>query len=68
MKHVEATGVRTYTLTPEGEGRTRLEMREEFSGPLLSLIWRTMPDLRASFEQFASGLKQRVEGGSPAAT
>jgi hypothetical protein len=55
-------GVRSYTLTPEGEGRTRFEMREEFSGPLLPLIWRSMPDMSASFRQFAEGLKQRVEG------
>ena len=54
------TGVRTYTLTPEG-GSTRFEMREEFSGPLLPLIWRTMPDMNDSFRQFASGLKQRAE-------
>ena len=57
------TGVRTYTLTPEGEGRTRFYMREEFSGPLLPLIWRTMPDMSDSFRQFASGLKQRAEAG-----
>jgi hypothetical protein len=54
-------GVRTYTLTPEGEGRTRFEMREEFTGPLLPLIWRSIPDMQPSFEQFASGLKQRAE-------
>jgi hypothetical protein len=58
------TGVRSYTLTPEGEGRTHFEMREEFTGPLLPLIWRTMPDMRASFEQFANGLKKRVEGSA----
>ena len=55
------TGVRTYTLTPEGEGRTRFDMREEFSGPLLPLIWRSMPDMNDSFRQFASGLKARAE-------
>ena len=54
-------GVRRYTLTPEGEGRTRFEMREEFTGPLLPLIWRTMPDMNDSFRQFAHGLKQRAE-------
>jgi hypothetical protein len=54
-------GVRSYTLTPEGEGRTRFEMREEFTGPLLPLIWRTMPDMNDSFRQFATGLKQRAE-------
>ena len=45
----------------EGEGRTRFELREEFSGPLLPLIWRTMPDMNDSFRQFASGLKERAE-------
>jgi hypothetical protein len=56
-------GVRTYTLTPEGEGRTRFDIREEFTGPLLPLIWRTLPDMNDSFRQFANGLKQRAEAG-----
>jgi hypothetical protein len=59
-------GVRRYTLTPEGEGRTRFTMREEFTGPLLPLIWRSMPDMNDSFRQFASGLKRRVEAGQSA--
>ena len=37
-------------------------MREQFSGPLLPLISRSMPDLQPSFDQFARGLKTRVEG------
>ena len=53
-------GERTFTLTPEGSG-TRFTMREEFSGLLLPLIWRSMPDLGPSFQQFANGLKQRAE-------
>jgi hypothetical protein len=57
-------GVRTYTLTPDGEGRTRFDMREEVTGPLLPLIWRTMPDMNDCFRQFASGLKARAEGTS----
>ncbi len=56
-------GVRTFTLTPEGTG-TRFTMREEYSGPMLPLIWRSMPDLGPSFEQFASGLKARAERAS----
>ena len=36
-------GVRTFTLTPQGDGVTKFELREEFSGPLLPLIWRSMP-------------------------
>jgi hypothetical protein len=54
-------GVRTYTLTPEGPGATRFNMREEYTGPLLPMIWRSIPDLGPSFEQFATGLKQRAE-------
>ena len=54
-------GVRTFRLASEGDGRTRFTMREEYTGPLLPLIWRTMPDLGPSFEQFALGLKTRAE-------
>jgi hypothetical protein len=53
-------GVRTFTLTPEG-ARTRLDVREEYTGPLLPLIWRSMPDLQPSFDQFTRGIKARVE-------
>ena len=55
-------GVRTFTLTPEGSA-TRFEMREEYTGPLLPMIWRSMPDLGRSFEQFARGLKAKAEQG-----
>jgi hypothetical protein len=54
-------GVRTYTLTPEGNGATRFTMREEYTGPLLPMIWRSIPDLGPSFEQFTTGLKTRAE-------
>ena len=54
------TGVRTFTLNAV-DGGTEFAMREEFSGPLLTLIWRTMPDLQPSFDQFTAGLKQRAE-------
>ena len=55
-------GVRTFALTPEDGGATRFTMREEYSGPMLPLIWRSMPDLQPSFDQFAAGLKARSEG------
>ena len=57
------TGERTFTLSDEGN-LTRFTMREEFSGPLLPLIWRSMPDLGPSFQQFADGLKQQAEAAS----
>jgi uncharacterized protein YndB with AHSA1/START domain len=57
-------GVRTYLLSPDGEdGGTSFHVREEYTGPLLGLMWRSMPDLQPSFERFARGLKQRVESG-----
>jgi hypothetical protein len=56
-------GERTFTLTPEGNGSTRLHVREEYTGPLLGLMWRSMPDLQPSFNKFVTGLKQRAESG-----
>lgn len=38
-------------------------MREEYSGPMLNMIWKKMPDLGPSFEAFATGLKARAEAG-----
>jgi hypothetical protein len=46
---------------PRGtDGATRFTVREEYKGPLLPMIWRSMPDL-GPFRQFANGLKQRAE-------
>lgn len=56
-------GHRTFTVAPEGTG-TRFTMREEYSGPLLPLIWRTMPDLGPSFVRFTNGVKARAEGSA----
>jgi uncharacterized protein YndB with AHSA1/START domain len=54
-------GVRTYTLAPEGNGATRLHMREEYSGPLMGMMSRSMPNLQPSFDTFVNGLKRRAE-------
>jgi hypothetical protein len=56
-------GVRTFTLEPSGDAATRFHVREEYTGPLSGLIWRSIPDLGPSFEKFARGLKQRAERG-----
>jgi hypothetical protein len=53
-------GVRQYSLAATMQG-TSFHMREEFSGLMLPLIWRSMPDLTASFEKFADGLKAAAE-------
>jgi hypothetical protein len=53
-------GVRTFRLTRDG-AVTRFEVREEYSGPLLGIMWRTIPDLGPSFSAFAEGLKRHAE-------
>lgn len=56
-------GVRVFTLL-ESAGMTHFRMREEFSGLLLPLIWRSMPDLQPVFDQFADGLKEKAEAAT----
>ena len=53
-------GERTFSLTPAGAG-TQFEMREEFSGLMLGLIKKSLPDMSAAFEAFCAGLKARTE-------
>jgi hypothetical protein len=54
-------GVRTFTLSPQANNATKFTMREEYTGPMLGLVWRSMPDLGPSFEKFATGLKAKAE-------
>ena len=54
-------GARTFLLEPIGGGRVRFSMREEFSGLLLPLIGKTIPDMNPVFAEFAAALKQRAE-------
>lgn len=57
-------GVRTFSLEPAGDGATRFTISEAFSGPLLALFRRGIPDLNPTFEAFAAGLKARAEQGA----
>jgi hypothetical protein len=57
-------GVRTFTLDPGTDSTTRFEMRETFSGPLLPLMRRSMPDFGPSFEKYGAGLKALAENRS----
>jgi len=52
---------RTHRLTQTKMGQTTFHTEETFSGLLLPIVGRTIPDLTASFEAFAAGLKQRAE-------
>lgn len=54
-------GVRTFTLTPQADGSVEFTLREVYSGPLLPLFARSIPDLTRTFEEFAAGLKAFAE-------
>lgn len=54
-------GERSFTLAPRGDGATEFTLREVFSGPLLGMLGRSLPDLNAAFAQFAASLKDRAE-------
>lgn len=53
-------GRRVFDLTPQGTA-TQFTMTETYTGLLLPLIWRGMPDLAPSFETFANGLTTLAE-------
>lgn len=55
-------GERSFTLDPTSRGGTEFTLREVFSGPLLPLIGRSLPDMTEPFAAFAAGLKKRAEG------
>jgi hypothetical protein len=55
-------GDRTFLLEPlPGSSKTRFSMKEEFSGLLLPIFGRTLPDLNPIFADFAAALKKRAE-------
>ena len=55
------TGERSFVLTPRGDGITEFTLREVFTGPLVGLMGRALPDLNTAFAQFAASLKDRAE-------
>jgi uncharacterized protein YndB with AHSA1/START domain len=55
-------GVRTYSLTPNQDRTvTRFLMTEEFTGILVPLIARRLPDFGPIFERYAADLKIEAE-------
>jgi hypothetical protein len=55
-------GVRTFTLTPNGDGSTEFAMEERFSGLMLPMIKGSLPDFAPVFEAYAEDLKRAAEG------
>ena len=54
-------GVRTFTLVPQSNGTIDMTVHEVFSGPLLPLFARSLPDMTKPFQDFVAGLKARAE-------
>lgn len=54
-------GERTFLLQPGGGGGTEFTMMEEYTGLMSGLIFKSIPDLTESFNQFADGLKSAAE-------
>jgi hypothetical protein len=54
-------GVRTFELRPRPDGSTDFVMEERFSGLMLPLVKRSMPDFGPVFERYASDLKHQSE-------
>ena len=48
---------------PDGSPAVDFEMWETFRGLLLPVFRKQIPDLQPTFDEFASSLKQRAEGG-----
>lgn len=53
-------GVRTFTLTPLGR-MTHMHVREDFTGPLLGLLRKTIPDWERAFAGYVPAVKKRAE-------
>jgi hypothetical protein len=54
-------GERTFTLTPRDDGSTDFSMVEVFSGLMLPMIKRSLPDFGPAFETYAADLKREAE-------
>lgn len=52
---------RTHILIPGEDGQTTFKTEEIFSGLLLPIFGRTIPDLTENFESFAAALKKQAE-------
>jgi len=55
-------GVRTFGLRPRDDGSTDFAMEECFSGLMLPLVRRSLPDFKPIFERYANDLKREAEG------
>jgi len=58
-------GVRTFELRPHGDGTTDFTMAERFSGLMIPLVSRSMPDFGPVFARYADDLRREAERRVP---
>jgi len=54
-------GVRTFTLVARQDGSTDFSMVEVYTGVMLPMIARALPDFTPAFEKYAADLKREIE-------
>jgi hypothetical protein len=54
-------GVRSFELRPRADGATDFAMAERFSGLMIPLVQRSMPDFGPVFARFAADLRREAE-------
>jgi len=54
-------GVRTFMLRPETRGSTTFMMQERFSGLMLPIVGKSLPDFGPVFARYATDLKREAE-------
>ena len=54
-------GVRVFSLTARSDASTNFVMEETFSGLILPLVGRAMPNFKPIFKQYAEDLKREAE-------
>ena len=58
-------GVRTFELRSRPDGATQFTMAERFSGLMIPLVGRAMPDFRPIFARYAEDLRREAERRAP---
>jgi hypothetical protein len=57
-------GVRTFRVAPMADGGSEFEMTEVFTGLMLPLVKRSLPDFGPVFEAYAADLRRAAEGSA----
>jgi len=58
-------GTRTFTLSERDDGSTDYTMKEAFTGSMVPMIAKKLPDFGPDFDAFAADLKKEAEGKYP---